>query len=111
MNQNIATVSASSEKAPTPLRLRMTHDSSAELRLDRAWWPRSAVLTVELPPLLATLSERLGSIALVGYHRQAWDPSPVRLDRAGDLINLVGFDSEDPPTVIVISEQGRGVSL
>lgn len=111
MKPDIAAVNSPSAEAPNPLRLQLSPGSRAEPVQDGAWWPRSPVLTAELPMLLAALSERLGPIALVGYHREAWDPAPDCLDRAGHVVDLVGFGSADPPTVIVIGDTGRGVSL
>jgi hypothetical protein len=61
--------------------------------------------------LLAALSADLGPIALVGYHRDAWEPAPDRLDLAGQSIHLVGFGSPNPPTLIVIADTGRRVTL
>jgi hypothetical protein len=79
--------------------------------LDGAWWPRSHELRVELSALLAALSADLGPIALVGYHRDAWEPAPDRLDLAGQPIHLVAFGSPNPPTLIVIADTGRRVTL
>jgi hypothetical protein len=95
---------------PTPLRLRLDPNGPIEPYLDGAWWPRSHELPVELPALLAALSTDLGPIALVGYHRDAWEPAPDRLDLAGHPIHLVGFGSPDPPTLIVIADTGRRVT-
>jgi hypothetical protein len=96
---------------PTPLRLRLDPNGPIEPYLDGAWWPRSQELPVELSSLLAALSADLGPIALVGYHRDAWEPAPDRLDLAGHPIHLVGFGSPNPPTLIVIADSGRRVTL
>jgi hypothetical protein len=96
---------------PTPLRLRLDPNSPIEPYLDGAWWPRSHELPVELSALLATLSADLGPIALVGYHRDAWEPAPDRMDLAGQPIHLVAFGSPNPPTLIVIADTGRRVTL
>ena len=96
---------------PTPPRLRLDPNGPIEPYLDGAWWPRSQELPVELSSLLAALSADLGPIALVGYHRDAWEPAPDRLDLAGHPIHLVGFSSPNPPTVIVIADTGRRVTL
>jgi Family of unknown function (DUF5994) len=96
---------------PTPLRLRLDPNGPIEPYLDGAWWPHSHELRVELSALLATLSADLGPIALVGYHRDAWELAPDRLDLAGHPIHLVGFGSPNPPTLIVIADTGRRVTL
>ena len=96
---------------PTPLRLRLDPNGPTEPYLDGAWWPCSHELPVELSALLAALSADLGPIALVGYHRDAWEPAPDRLDLAGHPIHLVGFGSPNPPTLIVIADTGRRVTL
>ena len=96
---------------PTPLRLRLDPNGPIEPYLDGAWWPRSHELPAELSALLGALSADLGPIALVGYHRDAWDPAPDRLDLAGHPIHLVGFGSPNPPTLIVIADTGRRVTL
>ena len=96
---------------PTPLRLRLDPNGPIEPYLDGAWWPCSHELPVELSALLAALSADLGPIALVGYHRDAWEPAPDRLDLAGHPIHLVGFGSPNPPTLIVIADTGRRVTL
>jgi Family of unknown function (DUF5994) len=98
-------------ETPTPLRLRLDPNGPIEPYLDGAWWPRSHELRAELSALLAALSADLGPIALVGYHRDAWEPAPDRLDLAGHPIHLVGFGSPNPPTVIVIADTGRRVTL
>jgi hypothetical protein len=96
---------------PTPLRLRLDPNGTIEPHLDGAWWPRSHELPAELSALLAALSADLGPIALVGYHRDAWEPAPDRLVLAGQPIHLVGFGSPNRPTLIVIADTGRRVTL
>jgi hypothetical protein len=104
-------VSAETIGTPTPLRLRLDPSGPIEPYLDGAWWPRSHELPAELSALLAALSADLGPIALVGYHRDAWEPAADRLDLAGHPIHLVGFGSPNPPTLIVIADTGRRVTL
>ena len=102
---------APDDKIPTPLRMQLNPNTPMQPYLDGAWWPRSTGLPAELPALLAALSVQLGPIALVGYHRDAWDPAPDHLDMAGHAVHLVGFGSPDPPTLIVIADTGRSVTL
>ena len=61
--------------------------------------------------MLAELSAHLGSIALVGYHRDAWNAAPGHLDLAGHPVHLQGFVSPNPPTLVVIADTGRRVTL
>ena len=95
----------------TPLRLQLDPNRPAEPYLDGAWWPRSTELRAELPALLVELSAQLGSIALVGYHRDAWNAAPGDLDLAGHPVHLQGFVSPTPPTLVVIADTGQRVTL
>lgn len=102
---------ADNTATPTPLRLQLDPNRPAEPYLDGAWWPRSPELSAELPALLAALSSDLGSIALVGYHREAWNAAPGNLDLDGHSVHLQGFVSPNPPTLVVIADTGRRVTL
>lgn len=95
----------------TPLRLQLDPNRPAEPYLDGAWWPRSTELSAELPALLAQLSAQLGSIGLVGYHRDAWNAAPDHLDLTGHPVHLQSFVSPDPPTLVVIADTGRSINL
>jgi hypothetical protein len=105
------TAAADNTATPTPLRLQLDPNRPSEPDLDGAWWPRSPALPAELPALLGSLSTDLGPIALVGYHRDTWEPAPDRLDLAGHPVHLVGFCSPNPPTLIVIADTGRRITL
>ena len=103
---------SSGPATPTPLRLQFDPDRPAEPCLDGAWWPRSTELSAELPALLTKFSAHLGPIALVGYQNAAWDQAPDRLRLAGGhSVHLLGFVSPDRPTMVVIAESGRSVTL
>lgn len=97
--------------APGALRLQLKPDVPASNYVDGAWWPRSRVLTAELPGLLASLSASVQHVALVGYHRGAWDAAPDHLDVAGLTVGLEGFSSSSPATVLVIGDAGERVTL
>jgi hypothetical protein len=58
------------------LRLRLKPAHQACGFVQGAWWPRSTLLTAELPPLLAALSLRFGRIDRVQYHKSDWSPAP-----------------------------------
>jgi Family of unknown function (DUF5994) len=104
-------LAASSPATRMPLRLQLDPNRPAEPYLDGAWWPRSTELPAELPALLTALSADLGPIALVGYHRDAWNAAPGHLDLAGHAVHLQGFASPDLPTVVVIADSGRRVTV
>lgn len=94
-----------------PLRLRLNPNVPATSYVDGAWWPRSRQLTAELPGLLAELTASVRLVALVGYHRNAWDAAPEQMDVAGRTVGLEGFSSSSPATVLVIGAAGERVTL
>jgi len=91
-------------------RLRITNRLPSE-HIDGAWWPRSTDLAAELPTLLPMLSDRLGQIIAVGYRRNGWAEAPPEVDIAGHRVELRGFDSAEPPGVVVIGHDGRHLTL
>jgi len=97
--------------AQGPPRLQLDPNGPAEPYLDGAWWPRSAELLVELPALLTALSAHLGPVVLIGYRRDAWNAVPDHLDLAGHVVHLQGFVSPDPPTLVVVDDSGRRVTM
>lgn len=92
-------------------RLQLKPYRAVSEHLDGAWWPRSADLVHELPDLVTSLSARLGQLALVGYRRNGWHetPSLARID--GHTIELLGFTSDEPASLILIGEDGRHITL
>lgn len=92
-------------------RLQLKPYRSASEHIDGAWWPRSRHLIDELPNLVAAVSERLGRVVMVGYHRNGWDESPPLAEIADDSIELLGFTGSAPTSVILIGEDGRYLSL
>jgi hypothetical protein len=68
-------------------------------------------LVTELPALLAALSERLGQVVMVGYLRTGWTDTPPEIDIAGQTIELLGFDSAEPASVILIGHDGHHLTL
>lgn len=79
--------------------------------IDGAWWPRSTNLVTELPALLSTLAERLGHVVMVGYLRNGWTNTPPEITIAGQTIELLGFDSAEPASVILIGNDGHHLTL
>ncbi len=92
-------------------RLRLTPARAASEHFDGAWWPRSRHLVGELPELVAAVSDRLGQVVLVGYRRNGWDEAPPLVEIDGRTIELLGFASHEPASVILIDDDGRHVTL
>jgi hypothetical protein len=92
------------------IRLQLTPSPTDE-HDDGAWWPRSTQLTAELPDLVTGLSDRLGQLRLVGYHSTAWPQTPPQTEINGQTVELVGFTSDQPASVILVGNDGRHVSL
>lgn len=92
-------------------RLQLKPYRSVSEHIDGAWWPRSTNLVGELPDLLASVSERLGPVAMVGYRRNGWQETPPLAEVAGHTIELLGFTSDEPASVILIGEDGHHLTL
>jgi hypothetical protein len=92
-------------------RLQLKPFRSAAEHIDGAWWPRSMRLVDELPALVASVSDRLGQVVMIGYRRNGWDETPALAQIAGHTIELLGFASDEPASVILIGEDGRHITL
>lgn len=68
-------------------------------------------MVAELPDLVASVSDRLGRVVMVGYRRNCWDETPPLAEIAGHTIELLGFASDEPTSVILIGEDGRHITL
>ena len=93
------------------IRLQLKPYRSVSEHIDGAWWPRSTQLIDELPDLLTPVSDRLGQVVMVGYHRHSWNQTPPQADIAGHTIELLGFTSDEPASVILIGDDGRHLTL
>jgi hypothetical protein len=92
ITENIAVASARRPAiASLRMRLKPAHRSCGFVQ--GAWWPRSTELASELPPLLAALSPRVGSIDSVLYHESNWSEAPLSIDHQGDQV-IVGAHQE-----------------
>ena len=70
------------------LRLKPAHRSCGFVQ--GAWWPRTDQLFTELPPLLAALAPRVGSVDRVIYDETRWAPQSLRLEFSLDpLTNML----------------------
>jgi hypothetical protein len=92
-------------------RLQLKPFRSPAEHIDGAWWPRSAQLVDELPGLLMSVSDRLGQVVMVGYRCNGWAETPALAQVAGHTIELLGFASDEPASVILIGEDGRHITL
>lgn len=92
-------------------RLQLKPHALASTYLDGAWWPRSTQLPDELLGLVEALSDRLGALAVVGYHLNAWTQAPPQMQIDGQSVQLQGFTSDEPATVILIGHDGRCITL
>lgn len=92
-------------------RLQLKPYRSASEHLDGAWWPRSTRLVDELPALLASVSDRLGRVVMVGYRRNGWHETPELVEIGGHTVELLGFTSDEPTSVILFGEDGHHLTL
>ena len=92
-------------------RLQLKPYRPASEHIDGAWWPRSQDLTDELPELVSSVSDRLGQVAMVGYRRNGWEPTPQTAEVGGQTIELLGFTSDEPASVILIGKDGQHLTL
>jgi hypothetical protein len=77
-----------------------------------AWWPRSDQLFIQLPPLLAALAPRVGSVERVIYDETRWAPQALRMEFRGRSIILEGSSTTSTNTLSVIGKGfGRLVLL
>lgn len=92
-------------------RLQLKPYRAVSEHVDGAWWPRSTDLVDELAGLAASMSDRLGRIVMVGYHRNGWHNTPAVAQIDGHTIELLGFTSDEPASVIVMGQSGRHITL
>ncbi|WP_156685739.1 DUF5994 family protein [Mycobacterium sp. Marseille-P9652] len=92
-------------------RLQLKPYRTASEHIDGAWWPRSANLVDELPALSAAVSDRLGQVVMVGYRRNGWQEAPALAEIGGHTVELLGFTSDEPTSIILIGEDGRHLTL
>ena len=92
------------------LRLKSAHPSCGFVQ--GAWWPRSDQLHTELPPLLAALSPRVGSVDRIIYDENSWAPASLRTEFRGLSVILEGSHNKSTNVVSVIGDGfGRLVLL
>ncbi|MEU0602220.1 DUF5994 family protein [Streptomyces sp. NPDC006393] len=76
--------------------------------LDGMWWPRSRVLTCELPALTAALGDLWGRITGVMVNPAHWSAVPRRVSVAGRTVH-VGWSAmeQDPHRLTLFCVDGR----
>lgn len=92
-------------------RLQLKPFRGAAEHIDGAWWPRSRHLVGELPELVASVSDRLGQVVMIGYRRNGWDETPPLVEIGGHTVELLGFTSDEPASVILIGADGHHLTL
>jgi len=92
-------------------RLQLMPYRPASEHIDGTWWPRSKRLVEELPGLVTSVSDRLGQVVMVGYRRDGWFETPPVTEINGHTIELLGFTSDEPASVIAIGDDGRHITL
>jgi Family of unknown function (DUF5994) len=84
------------------LRLKPAHRSCGFVQ--GAWWPRTDQLFTELPPLLAALAPRVGSVDRVIYDETRWAPQSLRVEFRGRSIILEGSATTSTNTLSLIGK-------
>jgi hypothetical protein len=85
------------------VRLETTHDRQGVL--DGAWWPRSRDIAVELPTLIAALTEHLGPITRVGLDTATWEELPTRLTIDDRVVHIDSFPVGDDTVLVTRGDQ------
>ena len=71
------TAQAQARRHSASLRLRLKPADRSCGLVQGAWWPRTDQLHIELPPLLAALAPRVGSVDRVIYDETSWAPAII----------------------------------
>jgi hypothetical protein len=95
------------------VRVRLRRDgTSGETAFDGAWWPRSRLLSVELPELVAALDKLGVRVERFTFPAEAWDEAPPRkLAVAGRTLRTGAFRSMDRQLVSLTVDGDRRLDL
>ena len=95
------------------VRVRLRPEGSkADVAFDGAWWPRSRLLSVELPELVAALGILGVRVERFTYAVEAWDEPPARkVPVAGRSVRTGGFRSMDQTLVSLTVDGDRRLDL
>ncbi|MGY0485770.1 DUF5994 family protein [Streptomyces sp. WG-D5] len=86
--------------APGTALLRLATSPRRDGTFDGAWWPRSRDVDSQLPDLIRSLSERLGTVERIGLDTGAWDVHHRSLTVDGHLVRI-DWSAVDDHTMLV----------
>jgi hypothetical protein len=92
---------------PIPLASRLSLDSALGRRgaVDGGWWPQSRDATAELPVLISSLNERIGSVRRLGVDARDWDDIPRRLTVGGHTVRIGRFADLNHKIIVTLGSQ------
>jgi len=95
------------------VRVRLRSEGApADVAFDGAWWPRSRLLSVELPELVAALDSLGVRVERFTYAGEAWDEPPARKVAVGSRTVRTGaFRSMDLQLVSLTADGDRRLDL
>ena len=94
------------------VRVRLRRGVVGSAAFDGAWWPRSRLLTVELPELVAALAGLGEHVTRFTYPVDAWDEMPGRkVVVGGRTVRTGGFRTMDAQLVSLTVGDDRRVDL
>ena len=94
------------------MRVRLRRSGTGTAAFDGAWWPRSRLLTVELPELVAALDALGEHVTRFTYAVDGWDELPERkVAVSGRTIRTGSFRSMDPQLVSLTVGEDRRLDL
>lgn len=71
--------------------------------VDGSWWPRTRDPAVELPALIAAVTDRLGMVDRIALNASAWDTRPQQITTVGEHVVRLGWSGAgDAHTIRVI---------
>ena len=95
------------------VRVRLRREgASADAAFDGAWWPRSRLLSVELPELVAALDSLGVRVERFTFAADSWDEPPARkVAVAGRTVRTGAFGSMDGQLVSLVVDGDRRLDL
>ncbi|WP_309118030.1 DUF5994 family protein [Saccharothrix sp.] len=79
--------------------------------LDGGWWPRSTDPATEFLPLITAMAARGLPVVRVSFHLGTWAPGGRRLTVRDTVVELEGFRTAEPHTVVLIGPHRRRTRL
>jgi hypothetical protein len=90
-------------RVPAEPRLVFTRAPGAHRVLDGGWWPRTRILSEELPGLLAVVESRFGVvIGRISLSATAWVATPERIIVGDRVVQVAWFRACDAHTIRLI---------